>query len=383
MARASGLAIGPFAVVLMMCLIVGSAGSTEAVEEKKESIWSTVPFFNWIVDTDASADQFTFFINGVQAAGTKVSAVKHQESLHVRFPLAYEVETTIEVRRQGESLFRATLFYAPSYENRIVPDNATYLPFHTEEREKPCRKCHRLEVKPFDNEPPEVKKQLCYPCHSHKFEGSKSQHRFIVSQWRCLQCHQDEAKASKRNPGQPLRFTIDNAAKIDSLCFRCHKKFAERLKEYPRLHGPIGMGVCTQCHNPHASTYPKLQQNNTSTLCINCHEMAEELKKPIVHEVIKSKGCTACHPPHGGYYPKLLRDTVNNQCLSCHEAIAKQANNHPVQGHPVFIKGRDQEKKDTLNCVSCHSPHAAEFPSLLPEAEMMMLCTHCHPMGTK
>lgn len=347
------------------------------------SLWSTVPYLNWVKQTPAPLEQFSFFINGVQAGTKTVQAVKHKDSLHVRLPLAYEKQTTVEIRTHGEVVYRADIFYAPSYESNMVPDGSTYLPFHTADNEQPCQECHRLTITPSDLDPTQVKEQVCYSCHQHKFDGMKRLHKPAAVQWRCLECHQAEAQPNKSNPDQPLRFTVAGEGDIAQLCYRCHKKVEEQINDYPFLHGPIGMGGCNLCHNPHASNWPKILQNNLTTLCINCHEFKEEIKKPVIHQVIKTKGCTPCHHPHGGKYPLQLPGTINDTCTRCHPAILKQTNNHPVQNHPTLIKARPQDKKDKLTCVSCHAPHAAGASNLLLEDETIKLCNHCHPRGTK
>jgi predicted CXXCH cytochrome family protein len=383
MTRTTAFTCCSLTITIALSLILAGSGARAVEEDKTPAIWSTVPYCNWIKESAAPLEQFSFFINGAETRSSVVNAVRHQESLHLRFPLAYEAETLIEVRFQGASIYRAHFFYAPSYEKSIVPDRFTYLPFHTEEREQPCQKCHRLTVNDADANPPVVKEQLCYPCHQHMFDSTASRHKPAASQWRCLQCHLQKPSPSPWNADQPLKFAIADADNIAPLCYRCHKKFAAQVKGYDHQHGPMGMGACTVCHNPHASNFPKLLQNQATTLCVNCHEMQKTLQQPVVHQIIKDKGCTACHNPHGSAYPQQLPGTVSNLCSGCHPAIAKQANNHPVQGHPVFIKGVGKETKDRLTCTSCHSPHASAFPKLLPEEEVMMLCTHCHPMGTK
>lgn len=355
-----------------------------AVDEGIPAIWSTVPFFTWVNQTAEPLEQFSFFVNGIQLDGKKANAVKHKDSLHLRLPLAYEKDNAIEIRQLGQRIFRADVFYAPSYESAIVPDKSTYLPFHTAAAEKPCLECHRLTVVPSDHEPTTIREQLCYSCHQHKFDGLRTQHKPAAVEWRCLICHQAEERPSQWSPDQPLRFTVEGiGGNVAALCYTCHKKFAEQIAGYSVQHGPIGMGVCNACHNPHASKWPKLLQDNPTTLCINCHEFKKKIFKPVIHQIIKTKGCTSCHNPHGSDYPLQLPETINPLCTRCHPAIRKQANNHPVQRHPTFIKAGGREKKEKLSCVSCHSPHATDFRNLLPEEDVMMLCTHCHPMGTK
>lgn len=347
------------------------------------AIWSTVPYFNWITESTAPVEQYQVFINGSETKASVVNAVMYHGSLHLRLPLSYETKTEVEIHRQGETLYRADFFFAPSYEKSIVPGNFTYIPFHIEERERPCRKCHRLTINATDAAPTVVQEQICYPCHRHKFDDAVSLHQPAAVQWRCLQCHQAKASPSPWDAGQPIKFAIEDPDTVAPLCYRCHQKFEAKIKGYEYQHGPIGMGACTMCHNPHASNFPRLLQNQESTLCVNCHEMQEVLQQPVIHQVIKDKGCTVCHSPHGSGYPLQLPKTGNDLCYVCHQAIAKQANNHPVQGHPVLIKGMNKRQRDRLSCISCHSPHASEFPKLLPEEEVVLLCTRCHAMGEK
>lgn len=364
-------------------IVFFTSAQAKAAGQEKLAIWSTVPYFNWIKQTADPLDQFSFFINDVPADGKTARAVKHKDSLHVRLALTYEQHNIIEIRKLGQSIYRADVFYAPSYESNIVPDESIYLPFHTADHEKPCQECHRLTVTPTDHDPPQVKEQICYSCHQHKFDGLKNLHKPAAAEWRCLQCHQAEAHPSQWSPNQPLRFTIPSEGKVAPLCYKCHKKFEEHVNGYRFQHGPIAMGGCNMCHNPHGSNWPKLLQNNQTTLCINCHGFKKSLNKPFIHQIIKTKGCTACHNPHGGKYRLQMTETINDNCTRCHPAILKQANNHPVQNHPAFIKAGPKDRKDKLSCIDCHSPHAADFHNLLPEEEAMMLCTHCHPMGAK
>lgn len=112
--------------------------------------------------------------------------------------------------------------------------------------------------------------------------------------------------------------------------------------------------------------------------------MLSVLDQPVIHGVIKSKGCTACHHPHASAHPLQLSNTGNDLCLGCHQEIKRIGNNHPVQGHPVSLKAIDKKaKKDRLSCVSCHTPHASDYPNLLEEEEVMKLCTRCHDKGGK
>lgn len=377
--------IGGIAIALIFAM-TGFLFPSQAVAEAdiKKNLWSTTPYFNLIRPTKAPLDQFSFFINGQPGDKTMVEAVKHKDSLHVRFRLTYGEQNNIELRENSSVIYSADVFYAPSYESGIVPEESTYSPFHTLTNEARCQGCHRFKILPTDLDPGKnTQNQICFPCHNHDFEGKKSQHKPAAIEWRCLKCHQSEAKESQWSPDQPLRFTIDNVREISLLCYTCHPG-VEKQVNLPFVHGPLGMGACSLCHDPHASKWPKLLENDATLLCANCHEMQDTLSQAFVHSVLKEKGCIACHNPHASTHRLQLNNTGNDLCLGCHDAIKRLGNNHPVQGHPVSIKSSNKkDRKDRLSCVSCHSPHATDFPMLIDEEEVMNLCTRCHDKGGK
>jgi len=367
----------------LACLLLMSPSQGRAEDGGPAGVWATVPYFTWVAETSAPVEQFRFLINGAVLGQERVTVVKHQDSLHARLHLTYEQHNLIEVRQGDKVVYRADVFYAPSYEKSIVPPGASYRPFHTAENERPCQPCHRLTLTPEDSAPRQVKEGICYSCHQHKFEGMKSQHKPAVIDWKCLRCHQAEGRKSPWGGEETVRFAIEDRDTVAPLCYQCHEKFAAKVEAYAFQHGPIGMGQCNVCHNPHGSMWPKLLQNNQTTLCVNCHEFREKIAQPVIHQIIKSKGCTPCHDPHGSSYPLQLKEEVPKLCTRCHPALVKQANNHPVQDHPTFIRAEGKGKRPKVSCVDCHAPHAAPFAKLLAEGEMTELCRHCHSMEAK
>ncbi len=225
------------------------------------------------------------------------------------------------------------------------------------------------------------KKQICYQCHFRKFDKYKYLHKPAAEEWRCLLCHDMEARETDSSPDAPVRFTIENPEEVASLCYKCHEILHEYIDSQEYIHGPIGMEGCTMCHSPHGSTQKKLLHDNATTLCVNCHEAQDMLELPVVHEVIKQKGCVACHNPHASPYPMQLREDITKLCYTCHIKIGKLKNNHPVQGHPSFIKEEPPSDDYIISCIKCHSPHASEYDKLLPAEEFMMVCIICHNYG--
>jgi len=372
----------PLLIVLATIL---TAPQTGGAADSPKNIWSTTPHFTVIKSSKAPLENFSLFINGSPAEKPMATAAKHNESLHVSFSLAYGKQTAIEVRDGRQTVFAANIFFAPSYEKALVPEGSSYIPFHTQSNEARCQGCHRFTIKQSDFSPGvQTQTQVCFTCHNRDYDGKQSKHKPAAIEWRCLSCHQPEAKESPWSKEQPLRFTVADTGEIAALCFSCHQKVQAQAEHLPFVHGPIGMGVCNQCHDPHASNWPKLLENDCNTLCVNCHEMQSILEQPVIHGAIRSKGCIACHNPHASTHPLQMNNTGNDLCLSCHQAIKQLGNNHPVQGHPVSIKTIDRKtKKERLSCLSCHSPHASENPSLLEEEEVMNLCVRCHDTGRK
>lgn len=86
----------------------------------------------------------------------------------------------------------------------------------------------------------------------------------------------------------------------DALCYRCH----DRQDTGRIIHGPLGGGECTACHDPHGSGSEALTVARAETLCVSCHD--QESSKEHLR---KSRGrqCTECHNPHSSEKPFLQR----------------------------------------------------------------------------
>jgi predicted CXXCH cytochrome family protein len=99
----------------------------------------------------------------------------------------------------------------------------------------------------------------------------------------CSACHDQNTTGKQIKP-------------MPDLCYQCHLDFATRYKV---LHGPVGGGECTACHNPHFSTNGKLLIRKNQDMCLFCHE-SDQIMKTNAHLEIKDIQCTECHNPHGG-----------------------------------------------------------------------------------
>ncbi|MGD9897701.1 MAG: cytochrome c3 family protein [Calditrichaceae bacterium] len=87
------------------------------------------------------------------------------------------------------------------------------------------------------------------------------------------------------------------------LCYQCHEDFSGN---YEALHGPVGAGFCTECHNPHLSKNEHLLVRTGQELCLFCHQ-SEDVFKNEAHQDLGDTNCLDCHNPHGGEDAYLFR----------------------------------------------------------------------------
>ena len=124
----------------------------------------------------------------------------------------------------------------------------------------------------------------------------------------CTPCHRPhkDYTPEKHNSGS---FTM--AAKGKELCFICHENLQKSMTG-KFIHGPVAMGDCIACHDPHQSDAKfSMKKPTTSALCFGCHQQTLVLDQQtttltgfrdgsknlhFVH-VNKKKGrsCKACH----------------------------------------------------------------------------------------
>jgi predicted CXXCH cytochrome family protein len=183
-----------------------------------------------------------------------------------------------------------------------------------------------------------------------------------------------------------------------SNCIDCHADHATGDCVHPAL-----KNGCTTCHkieNHDDASYIAVQPKE-SNACLQCHPSA-----PVQHPHFPyaSGMCTYCHDPHASRYPRLLRAKVNDVCLDCHlqgrvrspsrylptiELSADYRLGHPYARHPV--NGfPDPVSGGEMSCLSCHLPHGgnklhqlkmgAEIPedALNQNTETRDMCEKCH-----
>lgn len=101
--------------------------------------------------------------------------------------------------------------------------------------------------------------------------------------------HPDVKKCADCHPGAPKEYRVDRP--VEALCYKCH----DRMDTKKLIHGPLGSGDCTICHDPHGSPNRALAVAAPEVLCGTCHDQASSGKHM---RQSRGKGCTGCHDPH-------------------------------------------------------------------------------------
>lgn len=121
------------------------------------------------------------------------------------------------------------------------------------------------------------------------YERTSSGHR-TGNRAQCLECH---GKIDELRPG--------GARTEPALCDGCHDLIGG--KRY--VHGPLAVGDCLACHDPHGgygSAHLRLEQGG---LCGKCHAARDTAATVSCNA--QGKGCVDCHDPHQSDTRYLLK----------------------------------------------------------------------------
>jgi len=106
-----------------------------------------------------------------------------------------------------------------------------------------------------------------------------------------------------------------------------------------RFHPGYEEGECAGCH---ASLETAAGRRRHSGLCYSCHESKETA--PFLHGPVGAGQCTFCHDPHGSSEGAFLTAVGRGLCVSCHDQPSSR-------GHVQAGSGR--------SCEECHNPHGS------------------------
>lgn len=186
----------------------------------------------------------------------------------------------------------------------------------------------------------------------------------------CVNCHgPSEQHVHKKPQGKPDRMFTKNSptpiAERNAACLTCHQKDAKRAMWGGSQHESANL-ACTSCHRIHTNDDRVRSRTTQAEVCFTCHkEQRTQFSRPSHHPLPEGKmTCTDCHNVHGSTGPKLVkRDSTNDTCYTCH---AEKRGPFVFSHQPV-----------TEDCATCHNPHGTTVASML-KARPPMLCQECH-----
>lgn len=191
-----------------------------------------------------------------------------------------------------------------------------------------------------------VQNAACLSCHDkdlNRTHWDGGQHQ--VNDVACSSCHEVHAAHDK----------VRDRKTQTQVCFACHKE--QRADSHKVSTHPIDAGkvICSDCHNPHGSSGPKLLKKNTVTeTCFTCHA---EKRGPFLfeHQPV-SEDCTNCHTPHGSNITPLLKSRAPFLCQECHDGTHASATpaGPAAAGNQAGLIGNPSANIAGRGCMNCH-----------------------------
>lgn len=111
----------------------------------------------------------------------------------------------------------------------------------------------------------------------------------------CKSCHESETPDETK--------ARELAQQVPKLCYRCHE---DESKAFAHVHGPVAVGQCLFCHDPHKSEHAHLLKHKPPQLCALCHTPAD-LASIEKHLESSHVDCLECHSSHASHERFLLK----------------------------------------------------------------------------
>ncbi len=120
-------------------------------------------------------------------------------------------------------------------------------------------------------------------------DGMRAERRVVASETVTYRYHPEAEKCGGCHAEVSRGYVV--SGRKDSICYQCHdRKDGKRL-----VHGPLGGGDCTICHDPHGASNPALTVANAEGLCVMCHDQPSSGRHLRESRAV---GCVTCHEPH-------------------------------------------------------------------------------------
>jgi predicted CXXCH cytochrome family protein len=125
-------------------------------------------------------------------------------------------------------------------------------------------------------------------------------------------------------------------AQEPELCYNCHDDYTVSA---PFVHGPVAVGQCLFCHNPHKSKVEHLLKEAEPGLCYLCHDV-NTIELIAAHLPDQLSSCTNCHNPHSSSIKALLKETSSR---IDDESTRTTVVDRPVQNYISIDKGQNEQ----------------------------------------
>ena len=112
----------------------------------------------------------------------------------------------------------------------------------------------------------------------------------------CENCHESETPDETK--------ARELARQVPQLCYRCHE---DESQTFAHVHGPVAVGQCLFCHDPHKSEHAHLLRQDPPALCGLCHTPTD-LASIEKHQESSHADCLECHNSHASDERFLLKE---------------------------------------------------------------------------
>jgi DmsE family decaheme c-type cytochrome len=220
--------------------------------------------------------------------------------------------------------------------------------------------------------------EICQACHEDIYDALlKSPHRSVDTDKRrgwegraCESCHGPGQKHAESADATLIRNPAKlSAPEVDKTCLGCHLNQPTHVGRLESSHmkDQIPCTSCHQVHGPSALVQRKLTAINQQ--CAGCHvNIWAQFQRPNHHKLPEgAMSCVDCHNPHGSIRPAMNQVFGANEpgCLSCH---GDKRGPFTFEHGPVRFEG----------CATCHEPHGSANPRMLVRQEVRFMCLECH-----